>query len=139
VLIEFLNGMNFRAIEITGFFRIVMVWNSGVSFGMLNTGEETTRWLLTVLAVGISIGLVFWLRQMNKRLQVIAIGLVIGGALGNAIDRVRYGAVADFFDLHVAGYSWPAFNVADAGITVGVLLLLLDAIMTPRNPGKTKT
>jgi len=131
--------MNFRAIEITGFFRIVMVWNSGVSFGMLNTGEETTRWLLTVLAVGISIGLVFWLRQMNKRLQVIAIGLVIGGALGNAIDRVRYGAVADFFDFHVAGYSWPAFNVADAGITVGVLLLLLDAIMTPRNPGKTKT
>ena len=62
--------------------------------------------------------------------------LVVGGALGNAVDRVIRGAVADFFDFHIAGYSWPAFNVADAGITVGVLLLLLDAIMTPRSGGK---
>ena len=101
-------------------------------------GEETTRWLLTALAVAISLGLVFWLRQAEKPLPVVAIGLVIGGALGNALDRVRYGAVADFFDVHVAGYSWPAFNIADAGITVGVLLLVVDAMMTPRTPGKTK-
>ena len=138
VLIEFLNGLNFQPVEITGFFRIVMVWNRGVSFGMFSGGEETTRWLLTALAVAISLGLVFWLRQAEKPLPVVAIGLVIGGALGNALDWVRYGAVADFFDVHVAGYSWPAFHIAVAAITVGVLLLVVDAMVAPRTPGKTR-
>ncbi len=137
VLIEFLNGLNFEPIAFTSFFRIVMVWNRGVSFGMFNSGEEVTRWVLTVLAVAVSIGLVIWLSRVRKRLPAIAIGLVVGGALGNAIDRVRYGAVADFFDFHVAGWSWPAFNIADAGITVGVLLLVADAMMTPKSSGKT--
>jgi signal peptidase II len=136
VLIEFLNGLNFEPVRLTGFFNIVMVWNRGVSFGMFNSGEEVTRWLLTALAVAVSIGLVVWLARVRTRLPAIAIGLVIGGALGNALDRVQYGAVADFFDFHVAGWSWPAFNIADAAITVGVLLLVLDAIMTPQSSDK---
>ncbi len=136
MLIEFLNGLNFEPVRLTGFFNIVMVWNRGVSFGMFNSGEEVTRWLLTALAVAVSIGLVVWLARVRTRLPAIAIGLVIGGALGNALDRVQYGAVADFFDFHVAGWSWPAFNIADAAITVGVLLLVLDAIMTPQSSDK---
>ena len=135
-LLDVMAANGFRGIEVTGFFNLVMVWNRGVSFGMLNSGAETTRWLLTALAVAVSAGLVVWLARTTQRLPALAIGLVIGGALGNALDRVRYGAVADFFDFHVAGYSWPAFNIADAGITVGVLLLLLDALMAPRSSGK---
>lgn len=135
-LLDIMAANGFRAIEITGFFNLVMVWNSGVSFGMFNSGAETTRWLLTGLAVAVAIGLAVWLRGLTKRLPVFAVGLVIGGALGNVVDRLQYGAVADFFDLHVAGWHWPAFNIADAAITVGVVLLLLDAIMTPRSPGK---
>lgn len=133
MLIEFLNGLNFAPVEFTSFFRIVMVWNRGVSFGMFNSGEEVTRWVLTALAVGVSIALVVWLSRVRSRLPAVAIGLVVGGALGNALDRVIRGAVADFFDFHVAGWSWPAFNIADAAITVGVLLLVLDAIRTPRS------
>jgi signal peptidase II len=136
VLIEFLNGLNFAPVEFTSFFRIVMVWNRGVSFGMFNSGEEVTRWVLTALAVGVSIALVVWLSRVRSRLPAVAIGLVVGGALGNALDRVIRGAVADFFDFHVAGWSWPAFNIADAAITVGVLLLVLDAIRTPRSTAK---
>lgn len=135
MLIEFLNGLNFAPVEFTSFFRIVMVWNRGVSFGMFNSGEEVTRWVLTALAIGVSIALVVWLSRVRSRLPAVAIGLVVGGALGNALDRVIRGAVADFFDFHVAGWSWPAFNIADAAITVGVLLLVLDAIRTPRSSG----
>ena len=136
MLIEFLNGLNFAPVEFTSFFRIVMVWNRGVSFGMFNSGEEVTRWVLTALAIGVSIALVVWLSRVRSRLPAVAIGLVVGGALGNALDRVIRGAVADFFDFHVAGWSWPAFNIADAAITVGVLLLVLDAIRTPRSTAK---
>jgi len=131
-LLDLMEANQFRMIEVTGFFNLVMVWNPGVSFGMFATGSEGTRWLLTAVALVISAGLVWWLRRQTAWLAVVAIGLVIGGALGNAIDRIVFGAVADFFDFHVAGWSWPAFNVADSAITVGVLLLLLDAFLAPR-------
>ncbi|MDG2480570.1 MAG: signal peptidase II [Alphaproteobacteria bacterium] len=136
VLIEFLNGLNFEPIRITGFFNIVMVWNRGVSFGLFGSGEEITRWLLTVFAFAVSIGLVFLMRKQTKTLPVVALGLVIGGALGNAVDRIVYGAVADFFDVHVAGWNWPAFNIADSAITVGVIILVVDALLTPKSTPK---
>jgi signal peptidase II len=138
ILIEFLNGLNFEPIRITGFFSIVMVWNRGVSFGLFGSGEELTRWLLTVFALVVAVCLVFWMRKQSKRLPVIALGLVVGGAVGNAIDRIVYGAVADFFDIHVAGYSWPAFNIADSAITVGVILLVADALLAPKSDLKVK-
>ena len=131
-LIDLLAAGGNRGIEVTGFFNLVMVWNRGISFGLFNTGAEATRWILIVLALAIAAGLVVWLRRLQGRLPVYAVGLVIGGALGNAFDRIHRGAVADFFDVHVAGYSWPAFNIADSAITVGVLLLLVDAFLTPR-------
>jgi signal peptidase II len=94
--------------------------------------------LLTGLALVVSGALTWWLRKADSRLMVVALGLVIGGALGNAIDRALYGAVMDFVDIHVAGWHWPAFNVADSAITVGAALLVWDALFggrkSPKNP-----
>lgn len=118
-----------RAIEITPFFNLVMVWNKGVTFGMFDTASSWTRWAFAGLALAIVVALLLWLRKVERRWLAASIGLVIGGALGNVIDRVRYGAVADFLDFHIRGYHWPAFNVADSAITVGVALLLIDALL----------
>ncbi len=117
-------------VELTPFFNLVMVWNRGVSFGMFQSGE-TGRWLLSALALAIVVGLVVWLRRAEPWWLAAGLGGVIGGALGNVCDRLWYdeGAVADFFDFHVAGWHWPAFNIADAAIVVGVGLILLEALL----------
>ncbi|MGH6912339.1 MAG: signal peptidase II, partial [Geminicoccales bacterium] len=107
-----------RPIEVTSFFNLVMVWNRGVSFGMFSTGGPLAPWLLSGLALAVVIGLAIWLRRTEHWLIAVGLGLVIGGALGNVVDRLRYGAVVDFLDFHVAGWHWPAFNIADAGICV---------------------
>jgi signal peptidase II len=115
-------------IEVTSFFNLVMVWNHGVSFGMFS--HVDARWPLVVMACVISLCLLLWLRALVKEGKPhvtrysIAVGMVVGGALGNVIDRIRFGAVADFLDVHVMGHHWPAFNVADACIVMGVCLLL---------------
>jgi signal peptidase II len=121
-----------RPITVTPFFNLVMVWNRGVSFGMLNGVGALTPWLLPGLAVGVVIVLLFWLKRSEHALMAVGLGMVIGGALGNVIDRLRYGAVVDFLDFHLAGYHWPAFNVADAGICVGAGLILVDGLLAPR-------
>jgi signal peptidase II len=121
-----------RPITVTPFFNLVMVWNRGVSFGMLNDVGALAPWLLPGLAVGVVIVLLFWLRRSEHALMAVGLGMVIGGALGNVIDRLRYGAVVDFLDFHVAGYHWPAFNIADAGICVGAGLILVDGLLAPR-------
>lgn len=121
-----------RTIPITDFFNIVLVWNRGVSFGMFGTDSPWGPVLLSALALIISTCLVIWLRRVEERFLAAAIGLVLGGALGNVIDRLQYGAVADFLDFHAFGYHWPAFNVADSAITVGVVLLLYDSLFPAR-------
>jgi len=125
-------------VEVTPFFNLVMVWNRGVSFGLFNdhSTPELQRWLLAGLAGVLSVVLLVWLRKAEQPLLRVALGLVIGGAIGNMIDRMAYGAVADFFDFHVAGWHWPAFNIADSGIVVGVALLFLDGLFGA--PGKPK-
>lgn len=116
-------------IEVTGFFNLVMVWNRGISFGLLQSGD-TGRWLLALLAAGVSVVLLFWLRRVDHPLTGYGIGAVLGGAVGNLIDRVSSrAAVADFFDFHVMGYHWPAFNIADAAITLGVGAILLHSLI----------
>ena len=129
MLIGVMQDNGFQPIEIMPFFNLVMVWNRGVSFGLFASNMEIVRWLLTALAVGVSIGLLIWLYRATNRWLAIGLGLVVGGAIGNAIDRVVYGAVADFFDFHLAGIGhWPAFNVADSAIVVGVGFLLIDSL-----------
>ena len=117
------------AIEVTGFFNRGMGWNRGVSFGMFSSGAEFGRWALSALALAIAVVLFFWLRKAGHWMLAVALGLVMGGAVGNVVDRVRFGAVFDFLDLHIAGYHWPAFNVADSAIVVGVGLILLDGLI----------
>ncbi len=117
------------AIEITPFFNLVLVWNRGISFGLFNDGGVSGRWLLVALTAAIIIGLAVWLVRAQGRFLAIALGLVIGGAIGNMYDRIVYGAVRDFFDVHIGSHHWPAFNLADSAISVGVALLIWDAVM----------
>ncbi len=117
-----------QVIEITPFFNIVSAWNKGVSFSLFRTSAETGPWILSAVALAISLGLAVWLTRVKHRLVAIGIGLVIGGALGNVIDRLRFGAVFDFLDFYVGSYHWPAFNLADSSIFVGVVLLLWDGL-----------
>lgn len=116
-----------RAIEVTPFFNLVMVWNRGITFGLFGDAHWG-RWAFAALALAIVVVLITWLVRADRRWVAAALGLIIGGAIGNVIDRIRWGAVADFLDFHVAGWHWPAFNVADSAIVVGVGLLLLEAL-----------
>lgn len=108
-------------------FNLVMGWNRGISFGLFDSSSPPNQWLLISLALIIVIFLLIWLWRSETRITSIALGLIVGGALGNVIDRIQYGAVADFLDFYVGSFHWPAFNVADAGITIGVIVLVLES------------
>lgn len=125
-----------RWIEVTSFFNIVMVWNKGASFGLFSTQSPWTQAVLGGFAVVISIVLAVWMYRARSKWLAVALSLVIGGALGNAIDRAIYGAVADFLDFHAYGYHWPSFNVADIAISVGVVMLLFDGLLEKRRDHK---
>jgi signal peptidase II len=114
-------------VELTPFFNLVMVWNRGISFGLL-PADGDGRWLLIAVTTAIVVALLVWLARAEHRWIAAALGLIIGGAASNIVDRLWYGAVADFFDVHAFGYHWPAFNVADSAIVLGVGLLVLDAL-----------
>jgi signal peptidase II len=119
-----------QVIEIFPFFNLVMGWNYGVSFGMLNSAPEISTWLLPCVVTVIITGLLIWLFRIESLRQAIGLGFIIGGAIGNLIDRLHFGAVADFLDFHIWGYHWPAFNIADSAITIGALTLVLDTLNT---------
>ena len=125
-----------RVLEVTGFFNLMLIYNRGVSFGLLDSEAALVPWLLSGLAVAIVIGLVVWLRQIEGRWPGVAVGFIVGGAVGNVVDRLRLGAVIDFLDLHWAGFHWPAFNLADGAITLGVALLLVDGLFGRRKSPK---
>lgn len=119
-----------RVIEVTSFFNVVMVWNRGVTFGLFSAADM--RWLLVAASLAIAGFLAAWLARTGRTAPALAIGAVIGGALGNVIDRLNYGKVADFLDFHAFGWHWPAFNVADIAIVCGVGVILLDAFIAPQ-------
>jgi len=121
-----------RPIEVLPFMNLVMVWNPGVSFGMFPTDTWYETAALIAFSLAASAGLLWWLAYVTAPLLAIAIGLFAGGALGNVIDRMLFGAVADFFHLHASGYDWYVFNVADAAIVAGVGLLLVDTFFGGR-------
>ena len=110
------------------FVDFVVVWNRGVSYGLFQQEGGIGRWLLVVLSLAAAIGLGIWMRRAGSRLLGVALGLIVGGALGNAIDRAAYGAVFDFVHLHAGGWSWYVFNVADAAIVAGVIGLIPDSL-----------
>ena len=108
--------------------RLTMVWNEGVSFGFLQARHDLARWGLTAFALVVALALAAWARRADRRLLGVALGLIIGGAVGNAIDRARFGAVVDFIDVSALGFFPWVFNVADSAITIGVVFLLLDSL-----------
>ncbi|CEG09338.1 Lipoprotein signal peptidase [Afipia felis] len=122
-------------VQVTSFFDLVLAWNTGISYGWLqNMGTTGQTLLMAGKAVAIVL-LAIWMARSQTRLAVIGLGLIIGGAIGNAVDRIAYGAVVDFalFHIAVAGktYSWYVFNLADAAIVAGVAALLYDSLIAP--------
>jgi signal peptidase II len=114
------------------FVNLIVVWNRGISYGLLQQGTDSGRWALVVLSVVATIGLAVWIVRASGRLLTLSLGLLAGGALGNAIDRAAYGAVFDFVQLQAAGYSWYVFNIADVAIVAGVAGLLYDSLVLDR-------
>ncbi len=131
VMFEIMNPP--RVIPVIPYINIVMAWNTGVSFSML---QGTGPWLLSALALTVSIGLLIWLGRLTHLLPGYAVGFIVGGAVGNVIDRLRFGAVFDFIDFYVGDWHWPAFNLADSAIFVGVVLLLFDSLFHQPDRGK---
>lgn len=124
-------------VEVTPFFNFVLTHNTGAAFSFLAGAGGWQRWFFTVVAIAISAALVVMLRRPHRdRLVPLALALVLGGALGNLWDRVTLGHVVDFVQLHAGGYYWPAFNVADSAITVGVVLLIWDGLRGSRGAAK---
>ncbi len=117
-------------------FDLTMVWNRGVTFGLFSGDGAWNHVILALIALGVAAFLLRWLWRAETRLVALALGGVIGGAVGNVIDRFRFGAVVDFLHLHAWGWSWYVFNVADAAIVLGVLALVADALIRPE--GKRK-
>lgn len=115
-------------VRITPFFDLVLVWNTGISYGLFPQESDLGRWGLILFAFAATVALIVWLARVTTPLAAISIGLIIGGAIGNAVDRLLYGAVADFFSLHAFGFRWYVFNVADAAIVAGVAGLLYEAL-----------
>lgn len=124
-----------RVIPVLPGFNLVLVFNRGVSFGLFGGDSAWWPYVLSALAVAVSVALALWARHAGNRLLAAALGAIIGGALGNVIDRLRFGAVVDFLDLYLPGTAlphWPAFNIADSAIVVGVALVALDGLFAGR-------
>lgn len=115
---------------------LTMVWNRGVTFGLFSGGGAWNHLILAALALVVAGFLLRWLARSDTALVTYALGAVIGGAIGNVIDRMRFGAVVDFIDVHAWGWHWYVFNIADAAIVCGVVALVVDALIRPETKRK---
>jgi signal peptidase II len=111
------------------FLDLIVVWNRGISYGLFQQDSEVGRWVLLAVMIAAAVGLSVWMARASSRLLAASLGLIVGGALGNAIDRIAYGAVFDFVHFHVGSFSWYVFNVADAAIVAGVVGLVYDSVV----------
>ncbi len=127
---------NPRNIRVLPVFDIVMWWNHGTSFSLFRTGEAWGPYVFSIAALAIIVLLVLWLSRIVSPILAAALGAVIGGALGNVVDRLRFGAVADFFYAHLGEYGWPAFNIADSLIVVGIGVLVFDGMFLSHKTGE---
>jgi signal peptidase II len=126
MLVRFAPG---ERLELTGFFNLVLVFNKGAAFSFLAAAQGWQTPLLAAFALGAAVVVsVLIVRSPERRLLCAGLALILGGALGNLVDRLRFGHVVDFLDVHAAGWHWPAFNVADSAITIGAALLILDGL-----------
>lgn len=116
-------------LEVTSFLNIVLTYNHGVSFGMLSSFLGDSPLILVFIALILSFVLLFFLYKSDTKIQIFAFSLMIGGAIGNIIDRYINDAVTDFIDIHAYGFHWPAFNIADSALCIGVAIILIDSIL----------
>lgn len=118
-------------------FNLTLVYNEGAAFSFLSDAGGWQRWFFTVLSIGISIVLFIWIKRLDRSKRVLAAGLalILGGAIGNVIDRILFGHVIDFIDVYYSTYHWPAFNIADSAITLGACLLVLDMFQEQKSDG----
>jgi signal peptidase II len=129
-------GLADHTITILPVFDLVLVWNHGVSFGMFNHGQYLPPMLFAAASGAIGLGFAFWLTRAHNLVLALGLGLVVGGAVGNIIDRFRLGAVVDFLDFHIGDLHWPAFNIADSGVVIGIALVLFDSLFFKRPDAK---
>jgi len=123
-------------IAVTPFLELVLVWNRGISYGLLEQSHDLGRWALVAFTGVAIVALGIWMMRTRRRLTAFSLALVVGGAIGNAVDRVVYGAVIDFVHLHVGNFSWYVFNIADAAIVVGAVGLVWEALFGPKDAVK---
>ena len=123
-----LKFLSAGSVAVLPFFNFVLVWNRGVSFGMFSGDSDYGPLALTILSLCIIGCLVVWLTRLTDKWLFLAVCCIIAGALGNVIDRVRFGAVVDFLDFHAFGWHYPAFNVADCAVVLGIAFILFDSI-----------
>jgi signal peptidase II len=125
----FVFGIGARQpVALTPFFDVVFAKNPGISYSLFSARTEVQRYLLLAITLVATACIAFWLWRARSRLVAFALGLIVGGALGNAYDRLAYGFVADFYHFHVGSFSWYIFNLADAAIVIGVGLLIVDSL-----------
>jgi len=129
-----LNMADHERIPVLPFLDFELLWNPGISFSLFQQGTATGRWILLGLTLAATALLAAWLWRVNGKLAGLALGAIVGGALGNGHDRFAYNAVVDFLDFHAFGYHFYVFNLADSAITIGVALLLLDSLAAGRRP-----
>ncbi len=130
-VLDWLDLQNIHSIAILPVLNFTMVWNHGITFG-LNDHVGASAAIPTIAALGVVAVLLVWMWRADRALVVIGLGAICGGAIGNVIDRLRFGAVVDFIHAHIFGWSWYVFNVADAAIVCGVAALVLDSLRPPR-------
>lgn len=131
----YLNLSMQHPIAFGNYFNLVKVWNSGVSFSMFSNYGHLGSIILSVAALIICGFLLWWMYKETKKIKIVSLGLIVGGALGNVIDRIRFGSVLDFLDFHYRQYHWPAFNVADTCICIGALILIYLEIRNEHKKG----
>ena len=125
-------------VRLTPFLDLIVVWNRGISYGLFQQHTEAGRWILVVVSLAAALALSVWIRRAEGRLLAACLGLIVGGAIGNAIDRVAYGAVFDFIHFHIGSFSWYVFNVADAAIVAGVVGLIYDSFVLEKRRTQRK-
>lgn len=133
ILKDLLSEVTF--VEVTPYFNLHLSWNSGVTFGLLADYNDWMPYVLSGVAMLIVAILLNWLRRAETLYASLGIGFVMGGAIGNVIDRLQYGAVVDFLDFHIGDYHWYSFNLADSAIVLGVGLLLLENVLEKSHKG----
>ncbi|MBR1601766.1 MAG: signal peptidase II [Alphaproteobacteria bacterium] len=125
-------------IEVCDYFNLVKVWNTGVSFSMFSNHGILGIVVLSAISLIVSAFLLYWMYNENNKLKIVSLGMIIGGAWGNVVDRIRFGAVLDFLDFHYETHHWPAFNLADTFICVGAFILILWELFYANKKGLNK-